>query len=74
MHNIITGQQNSLYSTFAKTGNRLTIEKMAEIEIQAMVNAGIPRDIAEGWIIKALQDLKTQGVKVITNIPWNGRN
>tara|TARA_R110002050_G_scaffold204522_4_gene340176 strand:+ start:103787 stop:106009 length:2223 start_codon:yes stop_codon:yes gene_type:complete len=74
VHNIITGQQNSLYSTFAKTGNRLTIEKMAEIEIQAMVNAGIPRDIAEGWIIKALQDLKTQGVKVITNIPWNGRN
>tara|TARA_R110000868_G_scaffold71713_2_gene209707 strand:- start:33843 stop:36017 length:2175 start_codon:yes stop_codon:yes gene_type:complete len=74
VHNIITGQQNSLYSTFAKTGNRLTIEKMAEIEIQALVNSGIPRDIAQGWVIKALEDLKSQGVKVITNIPWNGLN
>ncbi|WP_428743084.1 hypothetical protein [Tenacibaculum sp.] len=47
---------------------------MAEIEIKAMINAGLPEDIATGWVIKALEDLKAQGVKMITNIPWNGLN
>ncbi|MDY7395716.1 hypothetical protein UMM65_10715 [Aureibaculum sp. 2210JD6-5] len=46
LHAKITGQQNSLYSAFAKTGDRLTLEKMAEIEIKAMVNSGIPEDVA----------------------------
>jgi hypothetical protein len=74
VHYAITGNQNSLYSAFAKTDEVLTIEKMADIEIKAMTNVGIPSDIARGWAIKALEDLKTQGVKVITNIPWNGLN
>ncbi|WP_186439744.1 hypothetical protein [Cellulophaga sp. RHA_52] len=47
---------------------------MAEIEIKAMTNLNIPKNIAQGWVIKALQDLKVQGVKTITNIPWNGKN
>ncbi|MBK9591010.1 MAG: hypothetical protein IPO32_05730 [Crocinitomicaceae bacterium] len=47
---------------------------MADIEIQAMVNVGIPSDIATGWIIKALEDLKIQGVSDVYNIPWNGVN
>lgn len=47
---------------------------MANIEIQAMVNSGIPQDIATGWVVKALEDLKLQGVTEIKNIPWNGSN
>ncbi len=39
-----------------------------------MVNKGIPEDIATGWVIKSLEDLKSQGVKIISNIPWNGLN
>ena len=74
IHAKITGQQNSLYSAFAKKNEVLTIDKMADIEIQAMVNAGVPRDVATGWVVKALENLKAQGVKVITNIPWNGLN
>lgn len=50
------------------------MEKMAEIEIKAMTNVGIPEDIATGWVVKALEDLENQGVKYITNIPWNGLN
>lgn len=69
IHNAITGHQISLYKSFAKEGERLTLEKMAELEIEAMVRAGIPKDVATGWIIKALEDLKKQGVKYITNIP-----
>jgi len=39
-----------------------------------MSNIGIPKNIATGWVVKALENLKSQGVKVITNIPWNGLN
>lgn len=39
-----------------------------------MVQTGIPEDVARGWIVKALEDLKNQGVSAIINIPWNGVN
>ncbi len=76
IHAKITGQQNKLYSKFKREnpGKLLTIEKMAEIELNAMKNAGVPEDIAKGWIIKALENLKEQGVKFIINVPWNGLN
>jgi len=75
-HNLITGKQNSLYTAWkAVNPNRaMTINEMANIEIQAMVLSGIPEDVATGWVIKALEDLKQQGVSAIENIPWNGVN
>lgn len=63
-----------MYKNFVKTGERLTLNKIVEIEIKAMTNVGIPKNIAQGLVIKALQDLKVQGVKIITNIPWGGKN
>jgi hypothetical protein len=76
VHTKITGQQNSLYTAWknAHLNTKLTIDDMANIEIQAMKNAGISEDIATGWVVKALENLKTQGVKEIKNIPWNGIN
>jgi hypothetical protein len=76
VHAFITGQQNSLYTAWKKANpsSKLTIDVMADIEIQAMKNVGIPEDVATGWVVKALEDLKAQGVTVITNIPWNGVN
>lgn len=43
---------------------------MADIEIQAMKSVGIAEDGATGWVVKALEDLKSQGVTEIKNIPW----
>jgi hypothetical protein len=76
IHNTISGQQNSLYSAWKKANPnaKLTIDDVANIEIKAMVNAGIPEDVATGWVVKALEDLKIQGVTEIKNIPWNGLN
>jgi hypothetical protein len=39
-----------------------------------MVAAKIPQDIATGWVIKALEDLKLLGVAEIKRIPWNDLN
>ncbi|GIZ16113.1 hypothetical protein [Capnocytophaga catalasegens] len=67
---------NKLYTVWRKANPNKTLEidDMAEIEIKAMVNAGISEDIATGWVIKALEDLKEKGVTAIKNIPWNGVN
>lgn len=76
VHNTITGQQNHLYTKWQRENplKQIGIEEIANIEIKAMVNAGIPEDIATGWVVKGLEDLKTKGVKSIANIPWNGIN
>ncbi|CAA9203301.1 hypothetical protein [Flavobacterium collinsii] len=76
MHTKITGQQNSLYSAWKKANplKKLSIEDMVEIEIKAMINAGIPEDVATGWVVKALEDIKVKGITEIKNIPWNGIN
>jgi hypothetical protein len=76
IHSKITGQQNSLYSAWKKANplKKMGIEEMSEIEIKAMVNAGIPEDIATGWVVKSLEELKINGVTEIKNIPWNGVN
>ena len=76
IHGKITGQQNSLYSAWkqANPNTKLTIDAMADIEIKAMKNVGIPEDVATGWVVKSLEDLKAQGVTEIKNIPWNGVN
>ena len=76
LHAKITGNQNKLYSIWKQQNpdTKLTIEVMANIEIQAMTNVGIPQDVVVGWVIKSLEDLKIQGITKIVNIPWNGKN
>lgn len=74
LHQQITSQQNIVHTELAKTRGVLTLQKMAQIEIKAMINKGILEGIAAGCVIKALEGLKAQGVRIITNIPWNGVN
>lgn len=76
LHSKISGQQNSLYSSWKglNPNSTLTIKEMVKIEQAAMTNVGIPTEIVKGWIIKALSDLKANGVTEIKRIPWNGNN
>lgn len=77
VHAKITGKQISGYKAW-RTANpspaKLSFADMIEIERQAMIQSDIPEDVANGWIIKAVEDLKKQGVTEITHIPWNGLN
>lgn len=70
-HATITGQQHSLYSAFAKTGKQLTMAEMRNIEIQAMVNSGVPKDYATHAVDEAIKELIKSGVSNPTKIPWN---
>lgn len=69
-HATITGQQHHLYSEFAKTGQKLTMETMKQIEIQAMVNAGIPVNYATNAVNQAVMQLNSWGITNPVCIPW----
>ena len=70
-HTTITGQQNSLYTAYAKTGQSLTMDAMKQIEIQAMTNAGVPLDYATNAVNNAIVDLSKSGISQPVKIPWN---
>ncbi|MBF7093607.1 hypothetical protein IUY40_18915 [Flavobacterium sp. ALJ2] len=76
IHAKITGQQSSLYTAWKKANplKKMDMEIMADIEIKAMKNVGIPEDVATGWVVKSLEEIKINGVTEIKNIPWNGVN
>jgi hypothetical protein len=72
-----TGKQRSYYANWRNTNpanTKLLIDDMVDIDLRAMKDVGIPEDIARGWIIKSLEDLKYQGVIEIEKIPWYGIN
>lgn len=69
-HSTITGQQNKLYTAFAKSGQTLTLEAMKDIEIEALINAGVPADYAKRAVGEAYVQLKNSGVNPV-RIPWN---
>jgi len=70
-HSTVTGQQHSLYSAFAATNKPLTMNAMRDIEIQALVNSGVPRDYAVNAVDTAIADLKKLGITAPVAIPWN---
>jgi hypothetical protein len=70
-HTTITGQQNKLYTEFAKTGKELTLKAMQEIEVKALTNSGIPEDYAKLFVNKAIEQLVKWGVTEPSQIPWN---
>jgi hypothetical protein len=75
-HYAISGKQKTLYTNWVKANpnTKLTIDKMAEIEVKAMTSSGINEQIAKGWVTKALEDIKAKGVSEINKIPHVGPN
>lgn len=69
-HATITGQQKSLYTAFAKSGEELTMDAIRQIEIKAMTNAGVPIDYATNAVDKAIDALMKAGVTNPSRIPW----
>jgi len=70
-HSTVTGQQHSLYSAYAATDQPLTMSVMRDIEIQALVNSGVPVDYAVHAVDAAIADLIKSGVTAPATIPWN---
>ena len=69
-HTAITGKQKILYTAFAKTGKTLTLKSMQAIEIQAMVNAGVPIKFAKKAVKMAAKQIRSWGIEGNLQIPW----
>ncbi len=69
-HSTITGKQKSLYKAYAKTGKPLTMEAMKNIEIQAMVDSGVPIEYARETVETAVEQLIGSGISSPVKIPW----
>ena len=65
-----TPEQMKAYKAFAKTGQPLTWEAIATIEIEALVKAGMPLEMAKATLTKSIQALKAAGVAAPVRIPW----
>jgi len=66
--------QKQAYQAFGKTGEPLTITRMAQIEIDAMVKAGIPRGYAEEAVSAAIWERFANRQFTPSHIPWVGPN
>ena len=69
-HQVITGQQHSLYSAFARTGAPFSLAAMRQIELKALLNAGIPYEYAVEAINQAIEQLISWGITEPLQIPW----
>ncbi|WP_460595885.1 RHS repeat domain-containing protein [Geomonas sp. Red276] len=69
-HGVVTGAQQTLYRSFAQSGEALTWEAMEHIETKALIRGGMKPEMAETTVKKAVQALKDAGVTGPTRIPW----
>jgi RHS repeat-associated protein len=71
-HAVITGKQKSLYMAFAKSGKELGWAAVKEIEVKALVQAGMEEEQAKATVLEAIRALRLSGVSKPTHIPWGG--
>ncbi len=73
-HQRITQAQRKLSSEFSQTGQELTWDVVQDIETRALVESGMPHEMAEATVKQAIEALKQAGVPKPTHIPWGGAN
>lgn len=70
-HNkVVTPQQRRAYMDFAKKGQPLTWDVIAEIETEVLVKSGLEPGIASATVAKSIKALKDAGVAGPVRIPW----
>ncbi len=69
-HGQVTGGQLTGYRDFAKQGQPLTWERVAQIETDALIKGKMNPEIARATVSKAIQALKDSGIVTPVGIPW----
>ncbi len=70
----LTSLQQQGYMAFGQTGQPLTLTRMAQIEVDAMVKAGVSRVYAEEAVSAAIWERLANEQFTPTYIPWVGPN
>ena len=72
-HADITGAQQVLFRDFAETGFPNTLTHHSRIAYQALVEAGMPPNVAKDLVLQSQTQLIRSGVLEPSSIPWSGR-
>ncbi|WP_149497050.1 polymorphic toxin-type HINT domain-containing protein [Roseiconus lacunae] len=70
-HQAMTNKQRELFNELARSGRPNTLKEHTRIAVEALQAGGATRIEARQLVADSLRNLREQGVRVPTNIPWN---
>ena len=70
-HNAMSAKQRELFKELAKSGKPNTLAEQSRIAEEALIAGGATRAEAQQLIQQSLANLKQQGVKYPSRIPWS---
>ena len=73
-HADITPVQQRLFRELQKAGGANNLTQHTRIAYQALVEAGIPKNVAKDWVGQSLKELVGRGVTAPTKMPWPVKN
>jgi hypothetical protein len=69
-HPVMTTKQRELFLELARSGRPNTLKEHSRIAVEAMKAAGASDSEARSLVAESLRNLREQGVRVPTDIPW----
>jgi hypothetical protein len=69
-HDLMTKKQRELFSELAKSGRPNTLAEHARIAEESLVEGGATRAEAKELVKQSIENLRKQGVKTPSKIPW----
>jgi hypothetical protein len=70
-HQDMTSTQRRLFDELAASGKPNTLQEHTRIAVEALQSGGATRAEARSLAAQSLWDLRSQGVRAPTRIPWN---
>jgi hypothetical protein len=72
-HADMTNKQRQLFKELEQSGKPNTIQEHTRIAVEALKAGGASDDLARNLVAESLRNLKTQGARIPSNIPWSKR-
>lgn len=70
-HQAMTNKQRELFDELAASGRPNTLTEHTRIAVEALVAGGAKREEARSLVAESLLNIREQGVRAPTHIPWN---
>lgn len=70
-HKSMTSKQRELFDELASSGRPNTLREHTRIAVESLIAGGATRAEARSLVAESLWNLRAQGVKVPSHIPWN---
>ncbi len=69
-HTRMTNYQRKAFKELSKSGRKNSMKEHTRIAVNALIAGGATKSQARKLVAKSLEELRSRGVKIPTNIPW----